>query len=581
MFRILFTCTGSSGRSQMAAAFASELTPIKTEIVCAGDDLWDINPLAIQVMQEVNVTIPEKVIRTFDEIKSDPFDIVVTLCNSAREFCPVLPGAPAKIHWPLINPAERNSHPPTEKLALYRKVRDDIHRRVTGLFRDGFLDAILQVRITFSSLLDNLTDGVMAHDLDRRIYYFNEAAERITGYDYKDVIGRDCHEVFPGRFCGGDCSFCDDGTEARSRIHYPHTFCRKNGEHRDLEMSVVTVNTPLGEVTGALVIFRDVTALKYVKRKLEETRGFHGIIGRHAIMQKVFDTIHELADVNVPILIQGESGTGKEMVATALHQLSSRSSGPFVPVNCGALPEGTLESELFGHVKGAFTGAIRDKKGRFELAEGGTVFLDEVGEISPGMQVKLLRVLQEKSFIPVGGEKNIHVDVRIICATNRDLKELTAQGMFREDLYYRLAVVPFNLPPLRKRPTDIPLLVDHFIEKFSSDTRKYITGISKDAMSLLMKYPWHGNVRELINAIQYGMIKCQENTLEVKHLPPELIENGTTRVKAGPGRPKKIYFNAVQEALERAGGNKAKAARLLGISRTSLYRYLKEKKSVI
>ena len=576
MFRILFTCTGNSGRSQMAAGIGRSLAPRNVEIVCAGDRHWQVNETAARVMLEAGLEAPPKVEHTIDEIAAEPFDVVVTLCNSAREICPTLPGSPARIHWPLVNPAGRRTDPAVLRETLYRQVLDDIRRRVNALFRDGFLESILQVRITFTSLLDNLTDGVMAHDLDRRIYYFNEAAQRITGHDAAEVIGRDCHEVFTGRFCGGDCSFCEGNRTTRPRVRYPESFTRRSGDVRELEMSVVTVHAPSGEETGALVIFRDITEIRHVRRKLEESRGFQGIIGRHPLMLKLYDTIQEVCDADVPILVQGESGTGKELVANALHQLSPRASGPFVPVNCGALPEGVLESELFGHVKGAFTGAIRDKKGRFELAEGGTIFLDEIGEISTHIQVRLLRVLQERSFIPVGGERTIRTAAGIICATNRDLKELTAQGLFREDLYYRLAVVPFTLPPLRERAGDITLLVDHFIEKFSSDTGKQVSGVSREAMELLMRYHWPGNVRELINAIQYGMIKCQGGMLDLRHLPPELSEKSTSAFRVGPGRPVTIDPGAVARALEETGGNKARAARRLGISRTSLYRILRK-----
>ena len=576
MFRILFICTGNSGRSQMAAGFARSLAPRSMEIVCAGDRNWQINSAAARVMSEAGIPVPPRVEHTIEEISSEPFDVVITLCNSAREMCPTLPGSPARIHWPLVNPAGQVTDPAVLRDTLYQQVLEDIRRRVTALFQDGFLDSILQVRITFTSLLDNLTDGVMAHDLDRRIYYFNEAAETITGYSAKEVVGEDCHEVFSGRFCGGDCSFCEGTRTTHPRVRYPESFTRKSGEVRELEMSVVTVNAPNGEETGALIIFRDITEIRYVRRKLEESRGFQGIVGRHPLMIKLYDTIQEVCDADVPILVQGESGTGKELVANALHQLSPRASGPFVPVNCGALPEGVLESELFGHVKGAFTGAIRDKKGRFELAEGGTIFLDEIGEISPHIQVRLLRVLQERSFIPVGGERTIRTKSGIICATNRDLKELTAQGLFRDDLYYRLAVVPFTLPTLKARANDIPLLVDHFIEKFSSDTGKRVSGISREAMDLMMSYPWPGNVRELINAIQYGMIKCQNGMMELRHLPPELREATSSTARSGPGRPASIDPEAVALSLRKAGGNKAKAARLLGISRTSLYRYLRK-----
>lgn len=578
MIKILFICIGNSGRSQMAAAFARVHAPKKAEIICASDRRMKINPSAHEVMKEAGLTLPDSVENTLADLENEHFDVVVTLCNQAREICPVFPGSPARIHWPLMDPQDFKGDSPERILHRYREVRDDIESRVKSLFKHGFMEALLQVRITFKSLLDNLTDGVMAHDLERRIFFFNRAAERITGFSYQEVVGRDCHEVFPGRFCGGDCSFCEDGQEHHSRLRYPQLFIRRDGDRRELEMSVVTINTPDNDIMGALVIFRDLTAMIHIRRKLEESRGFHGIIGRHLSMQKVFDSIIELADVNAPILIQGESGTGKEMVAVALHELSSRTDGPFVPVNCGALPEGTLESELFGHVRGAFTGAIRDKKGRFELAEGGTIFLDEIGEISPSMQVKFLRVIQEKSFMPVGGEKQIHVNVRIMCATNKDLRMLTQQGLFREDLFYRLVVVPLSLPPLRDRKSDIPLLVDHFLDKFSSDTGKNIRNVTPEAITLLKRYNWQGNVRELRNSIQYGIIKCRGDTLDAVHLPPEITgitaEAGIKR----PGRRPKLILPSVKEAVEKAGGNKAKAAKYLGVSRTTLYRFLDKTK---
>ncbi|MFC2131850.1 sigma-54 interaction domain-containing protein, partial [Bacteroidota bacterium] len=372
--------------------------------------------------------------------------------------------------------------------------------------------------------------------------------------------------------------FCDDRKFSDSKLRYPREFQRKNGEIRNLEMTVVTINPPNSKVTGALVIFRDLSEVVHLRKRLEHSRGFNGIIGRHVSMTKVFNTIHELADVKVPILIQGETGTGKEMVATALHQLSKRASGPFVPVNCGALPEGTLESELFGHVKGAFTGAIRDRKGRFELAKGGTIFLDEIAEVSPSMQVKLLRVLQENNFVPVGGEKNIKVNARVICATNKDLKLLTQQGLFREDLYYRLAVVPVNLPSLREKKSDINLLIEYFLDKYSTDIGKRVREISPEALSILMKYNWPGNVRELSNAVQYGMIKCNngKGILEHEHLPPEILDFVNRNMPSRLGRPVKIDTEAVQETLALTGGNKAKAAKLLSVSRTTLYRIINQ-----
>ena len=559
----------------MAGAFARESAPKNTEIICAGDSKQTVSPMAAAVMKEAGISIPDCVECSIHDLESDPYDIVVTLCNHAREICPVFYGSPAAIHWPLEDPSKLKEGEEWQ-LEKFRAVRNEIRKRVYGLFRHGYFQAIMQVRLNFGSLLDNLTDGVMAHDLDRRVFFFNQAAQRITGYSYSEVVGKDCHNVFPGRFCGGDCSFCTDSDQHYERIRYPQNFIRRDGERCDLEMSVVTIKTPANNITGALIIFRDVTDLIHMRRKIEESRGFQGIVGQHMSMQKIFDSIQELADVSAPILIQGDSGTGKEMVATALHQLSSRASGPFVPVNCGALPEGTLESELFGHVKGAFTGAVRDKKGRFELAEGGTIFLDEIGEVSPAMQVRLLRVLQERAFMPVGGEKIIRVDVRIICATNRDLKLLTQQGLFREDLYYRLAVVPINMPALRERRSDIPLLMEHFLDKFSTDTGKRVKHVTNEAMQMLMKYSWPGNVRELSNAVQYGMIKCRNSTLDIIHLPSEIRGGFEPDAPSKPGRKPKLEDAAVQDALKRAGGNKARAAKLLGVSRTTLYRFLDE-----
>jgi PAS domain S-box-containing protein len=575
MFRILFVCSGNAGRSQMAVAFARRISPKDIEIICAGDVRQDVAPSASRVMTEIGIEIAPRVTRALDEMRAEPFDVVVTLCNNSRETCPTFPGSPARVHWPLVDPAEQDLATTAEADEVFRQVRDDIRHRVEGLFQYGFLESIRQVRLTLGSLLDNLTDGVLAHDLDRRIYFFNRAAQQVTGYEYGDVIGRDCHDVFPDRFCGGDCSFCTDQRHvAHSRLGYPRTFITKRGERRDLQMSVVTTETPQHHVTGAMVVFRDVTEMVHLRQRLEHTRGFCGIVGRHPSMQRVFDSIRELTDVNVPILIQGESGTGKELVANALHQLSRRRAGPFVPVNCGALPEGTLESELFGHVKGAFTGAIHDRKGRFGLAEGGTIFLDEIGEISPAMQVKLLQVVQEKWFMPVGGERAVKADVRVICATNKDLKRLTQQGLFREDLFYRLAVVPLGLPPLRERTSDIPLLVEHFLDKFSADTAKRVAQVTPQALSVLMQYGWPGNVRELGNAIQFGMIKCHGDTLDVQYLPPEITSGSRETTTAKPGRPPKLDTGAVADALSRAGGNRVQAARLLEVSRTTLYRFL-------
>jgi transcriptional regulator with GAF, ATPase, and Fis domain len=289
-------------------------------------------------------------------------------------------------------------------------------------------------------------------------------------------------------------------------------------------------------------------------------------------MNEIFEAIKQVAEVNVPVIIQGESGTGKELVALAIHNEGPRVKKPFVPINCGALPEGLLESELFGHVKGSFTGALRDKKGRFELAHGGTLFLDEVADLPKVLQSKLLRVLQEGAFERVGDEKTISVDVRIISAANRDLKKEVQKGNFREDLYYRIKVIPIHLPPLRERKNDIPLLVDHFLKRIVKNSGKDSIDISRESMALMMTYHWPGNVRELENAIQFAIIKCSGSEILPKDLPMELRDLVSLSPSRGPS--KKLAIDRVVSALKQTGGNKAKAARLLGVGRATLYRFL-------
>ncbi len=300
--------------------------------------------------------------------------------------------------------------------------------------------------------------------------------------------------------------------------------------------------------------------------------GYAGIIGRHPRIREVFDMIREVAEGYAPVLIMGASGTGKELVAAAIHKEGPRATQRFVPINCGALPESLLESELFGHVKGAFTGAIRDKKGRFELADGGTIFLDEIGDISPAMQVKLLRVIQEGAFEPVGGEVTIRVKVRIISATNRDLAEEVAAGRFRDDLYYRLCVVPIRLPALRERADDIPLLAEALLAQAAREAGRPDLRFTPAALDRLRAHTWPGNVRELQNWLQYALVKCHGTEILPEHFPETMTVGGAA---SKPGtRARRLTPEAVNAALRTARGSKIEAARLLGISRATLYRFL-------
>jgi len=347
-----------------------------------------------------------------------------------------------------------------------------------------------------------------------------------------------------------------------------------------------------GKPYGIVASFRDITEELTLKRRLLSSGSFHGMVGKDPKMQDLFATIEDVAQSDLPVLILGESGTGKEMVALLIHELSPRKGHLFVPVNCGAIPENLLESELFGHEKGAFTGAIREKRGRFELAHRGTLFLDEIGDLPLSMQVKLLRVLQDGTFEKVGGERRIKVDARIVAATNKDLEQAVKKGEFREDLYYRICVFPVHVPSLRERKSDIPLLANHFLEKglAAYGRRGPDCAIGSDAMAMLMAYNWPGNVRELENAIQYALLKCKGRLIEPCHLPRQLIheqEGRSIAVVAPPGpappadrpkkrgrKPKPLTVDTVKDALVAAGQNKKRAAEMLGISRATLYRFL-------
>ena len=376
-----------------------------------------------------------------------------------------------------------------------------------------------------------------------------------------------------------------------------HRLLLADGSMKYVNERCKTEYGPNGDPARSVGTVQDITA------QMVSGDGFRGIISRDARMQETFDTIRELAQHKVSVLIQGESGTGKELVARAIHDEGPRATRPFVPVNCGALPEGLLESELFGHVRGAFTGAIKDKKGRFELADGGTLFLDEVADLPKMLQVKLLRALQEGTFERVGGEKTIQVDVRLISAANVNLAQAVKRGEFREDLYYRLKVVPIELPALRERKTDIALLTQHFMERAAKEGYR-TEGLSKAALAQMMDYAWPGNVRELQSMIHYALIKARGERIQVRHLPPELFASAASGspfdkqekrpvpvdsldLEPGPadlaartfnslrgGKRSALDEQSVRQAIEAAGGNKVKAAKLLGVGRATLYRFL-------
>ena len=432
-------------------------------------------------------------------------------------------------------------------------------------------------------VLDSLKLGIICHTPERIITVFNREAERITGYSKEEVVGNDCHMVFQAPFCGGKCSFCDGPPQFPfGAKEYPLSIITKDGSTRQLEMTVSAIISHDNEFKGVIASFRDVTESFNLSLKAENLSSFAGIIGKDKTMQDIFRQIRDVAVYNYPVHISGDTGTGKERVAYAIHDISSYGNGAFVPVNCGAIPEGIVESELFGHVKGAFSGAIKERKGRFELADKGTLLLDEVADLPLKTQVKLLRFLQEGSFEKVGGEKKVSVDVRIISSTNKNLREEVEKGRFREDLFYRLNVIPIHLPPLRQRKSDIPLLAAHFLKEAEQESPNAVPKLADETLHIMMDYHWPGNVRELKNMIQFAVVRSRGNTILPSDLPMEIIKDKDVTLRlsdspqtrtAVPARTK-LDVESVKAAIKKTGGNKSKAARVLGVGRATLYRFI-------
>ncbi|OVE74732.1 hypothetical protein BVX97_06410 [bacterium E08(2017)] len=575
MTKILFYCTGNTCTSQMAAGFVRARNEPGIEAFSAGSEPAAVNAHTSEVMKEVGVDMMGLDSGRLNDHTAGSVDLVVTMCEVSADSCPILPGHPEQVDWKLSH-VDIDDNASDDLIGELRAVRDEIKRLVDDLFDRGYLAALLDAKFTAEMIINNISDGIIAHDMDRKIFYFNKAAEKITGYKREDVVGNDCHDVFPGKFCGGKCHFCDEGVPVEDVVYEELQFVNGSGERKQLDMTVKMMKDAEGKDMGVLASFHDKTREEYLKRRLGERDHFAGIIGRDQKMLEVYDLIRDLADNDAPVIIQGDSGTGKELVAAAIHNEGPRAGHLFVPVNCGALPESLLESELFGHVKGAFTGAIRDKKGRFELADKGTIFLDEIGDIPASMQVKLLRVLQEGKFERVGSEETVSVDVRIISATNKDLVDEIDEGRFREDLYYRLSVVPVYLPPLSERRTDIPLLVEYILGRELERTGRDDVKVSDEALDQMMSYDWPGNIRELQNWIQFSLVKCKGDSIEPEHLPPPRGQRPHQDSQLGTKRRKKLDVLTVRAALDATGGNKLEAAKKLGVSRATLYRFLDE-----
>lgn len=459
-----------------------------------------------------------------------------------------------------------------------KPVRQETLLRITkiALQHKALVDEKEKYRSNLEAIFSSVKDAIITVDKELLVLETNEAAKGICNLA-RDSIGKPINSL--SNFCNRQCL---KALEETIKEKQPVEIYRLECKHKLHPQQIVNITTyPLLDnksvFSGAVLIVRDETHLADLERDMRERQQFHNIIGKSEKMQMIYSLIENLADVQTTVLVTGESGTGKELVAEALHYKGERCGKPFVKVNCSALSESLLESELFGHVKGAFTGAVQDRVGRFQKANSGTIFLDEIGDISPRMQLQLLRVLQEREFERVGDSTPIRVDVRVVAATNQSLKEKIRRGEFREDLYYRLKVVEVSLPPLRDRREDVPLLVNHFINKFNKKLNREIVAISSDVQKTFMEYQWPGNVRELEHTLEHAFILCRQKTITVNHLPTAFKEFVGARASFLEDM-RVDEPQAILQALKKASWNKAMAARLLGMSRRTIYRKIHDYK---
>jgi PAS domain S-box-containing protein len=425
-------------------------------------------------------------------------------------------------------------------------------------------------------ILDSINEGVFTVGLDWRITTFNQAAERITGVSRKDVMGQACWDVFHADICERACPLRHTFDTGGPTVNITAHIVDHRGHRVPIRISAAILRDDEGTVIGGVETFQDLSQVEQLQKELQSRYTFEDIVGRSPAMRRLFEVLPQIADSSSTVLIEGASGTGKELFARAIHNLSPRRSKRFVPVNCAALPDTLLESELFGHKAGAFTDAKRDKAGRFVRADGGTLFLDEIGDISPALQVRLLRVLQDRAVEPLGAVEPTPVDVRVVAASNKDLAKLVQAGQFRDDLYYRIRVIRLVLPTLRERREDIQLLTDHIVAKFNRLQGKNIAGVSVEAMARLMEHDFPGNVRELENIIEQAFVLCRGGIIELQHLPSELRPaSPRPRDALRPMTLRAMEKLLITELLRSYRGNRRQAAGDLGINASTLYRKIK------
>jgi PAS domain S-box-containing protein len=435
--------------------------------------------------------------------------------------------------------------------------------------------------LTTSAILESISEGVFTVDTEWRITSFNRAAEEITGLSREQALGCRCSDVFRASTCQENCALQETLRTGRPIIGRSAFIITADGSRVPVSVSTAVLRNREGKVVGGAETFRDLSEVEALRQQLEARFRVGDLCSRSIHMQRIFEVLPAIADSPSTVLISGATGTGKEVLARTIHALSPRAEGPFVAVNCAALPDTLLESELFGYKAGAFTNATRDKPGRFARADGGTLLLDEIGEVSPALQVRLLRVLQDHTYEPLGSIQPVTSDVRILAASNQDLTDLIRRGRFREDLFYRINVVHLTLPLLKDRREDIPLLVDHFVERFNRLLHRSIAGVSAEVLALLMAHDWPGNVRELENVIERSFVLCREGTIEISHLPEELVGRNSQQPLPEPQhdfRQTRRLLDAatIRAALKRNNYNRLATARDLGIHKSTLFRRIRK-----
>jgi PAS domain S-box-containing protein len=429
------------------------------------------------------------------------------------------------------------------------------------------------------TILSSIADGVFSVDRNWRITSFNPAAERITGVPAEQAIGKQCSDVFHADLCERGCALRESVETGNELVGVRARILDSRGRRLPISLSTAVLRDSKGRFLGAVETFRDLSAIEQLRREINSQYTFEDIVGKSRAFKKIFALLPDIAESDATVLIEGPSGSGKELLARAVHNLSSRRNQPYVVVNCGALPFNLFESELFGYAQGAFTDAKRDKPGRLKLAEGGTIVFDEVSELPLPTQVKLLRVLQEREYEPLGSVETVRANVRVVAATNKKLVELVSGGGFRDDLYFRLSVARLTIPCLRERREDIPYLIERFIQRFNAKRGKQIDAVTPTVMEILMRHDFPGNVRELENIIEYAFVLCHGNMIDVRHLPEELQARAEQPSGTAPSTPRlkleQAEADVIRAALTHTRGSIGKAAEELGVSRTTLWRKMK------